>query len=255
MLASAIDAESGRSIQIFDDLVATERADFFGADTVVDRHYAEQMVDTLAGFHAALWDSPRFGTDLASLPCHGTFLRVGERIGTRAAHDQAMIKAKGVVPARIFDQRELIWPAAVDSMALHEAAPRTLLHADVHLGNWYASGDRRIGLADWQNTCTGNWAFDFAYTVGTTLSVEDRRAWESSLLQRYVDRVGHGLEFKSAWDSYRRALAAPLLLWTPTLLTSPVYPSMQSDKMSLLMIGRIATAMDDLDSLAAGSLA
>jgi hypothetical protein len=40
-------------------------------------------------------------------------------------------------------------PAARRALAMHEREPRTLLHSDVHLGNWYVTGDGRMGLCDW----------------------------------------------------------------------------------------------------------
>jgi hypothetical protein len=248
MLASAIDRTSGRSIQVFDDLVATRGTTFFHRETEVDRPTADQIVDTLAGYHGAFWDSPLLTTDLAGLSRHGAFLDVGERIGMRAAHDEAMDRAKDVVPPAVYDRRDDIWGHAVAAMEFHDG-PRTLLHGDVHLGNWYITGDGVVGLADWQNTCIGSWAFDIAYALSTTLATPDRRAWERELVERYVAKVGHGLTFDRAWAMYRRALTIPLLLWTPTLVPSPVFPDMQSEEMSLLMISRIAAAMDDLGTL------
>jgi hypothetical protein len=248
MAACAIDRTSGRSVTLFDDLVVSKGTTFFSKDSVVERDVAEQIVDTLAGYHGAFWDSPLLETDLGSLARHGAFLAVGERIGMRAAHDEAMDKAKGVIPAAVYERRDEIWAHAVAAMEFHEGS-RTLLHGDMHLGNWYRNADGRVGLADWQNTSIGNWVFDFAYAVSTTLDVEDRRAWERELLERYVAAVGHGLTTDVAWSMYRRALTIPLLLWTPTLVPSPVFPDMQTDEMSMLMIHRIATAMDDLGTL------
>lgn len=248
LLASAIDRTTGRSIQLFDDLSVSKGTTFFTRETVVDRGVADQMADTLAGYHSVFWDSPLLETDLGSLAQHGKFLAVGERIGMRRAHDEAMEKAKDVMPAAVFDRRDDIWPHAVAATEYHKG-PRTLLHGDVHLGNWYRNADGRVGLADWQNTSIGSWVFDFAYAVSTTLAVEDRRAWERELLERYVAAVGHGLTVDAAWPMYRRALTIPLLLWTPTLVPSPVFPDMQSEEMSMLMITRITTAIDDLGTL------
>ncbi|MDI6909225.1 aminoglycoside phosphotransferase family protein [Nocardioides sp.] len=252
LLVSAIDNVSGRSIQIFDDLVATKGVEFYHRDTVVTRTAAEGMVDTLAAYHRAFWDSPRFADDLSALPRHGGFLEFGKRVGMVDSHNEAMHKAADVIPPGVFAKRDRIWADAEQTMSFHTDGPRTLLHGDMHLGNWYETRDHVIGLADWQNTCTGSWAFDFAYTVSTTLDVEDRRAWEKDLLSRYLENLRQDLSVDTAWEMYRRALNVPLLLWTPTLVPSPVFPDMQSEEMSMLMIQRISTAMDDLGTLEEG---
>jgi hypothetical protein len=51
-----------------------------------------------------------------------------------------------VIPARVVARREEIWLAALQGLAMHGAEPRTLLHSDVHLGNWYVTNAGRMGL-------------------------------------------------------------------------------------------------------------
>jgi hypothetical protein len=89
--------------------------------------------------------------------------------------------------------------------------------------------------------------------MSSGLAPEDRRAWERDLLARYLDRLaGHGaprLDFDQAFTWYRQQLLHAFSMWTITLRHSPMLPSMQSEAMTLAMMERIATAIDDLDAL------
>ena len=250
---AAYDRITGRSVHLFDDLVATKGATFCGPTTRITRDHAEQMVDTLAVLHGRFLGSSRFESDLRWVPTYETFLRTGERNGIRVGHDKAMIEARDVIPPEVFDRRAEIWPMTIKSLALHEQEPRTLIHSDVHLGNWYIVGGDRMGLGDWQCVSTGHWARDFAYAVSTVLAEDDRRAWERDLLDRYLqrmrDQAGLRTTLEVGWNQYRQQLFAALLMWTPTLCHPPTMPDMQPPEMSRLMIQRITTAIADLDAL------
>ena len=253
MIHASVDKETKRSIQLFLDLVHQKQTTFFTYETDTTRLDAEQAVATLGTLHGQYYDSPRFGQDLQWLNGYEDFLRAGERDGIRVGHDAAMLKCEDVVPAPVFARREEIWPQLKRSLSAHQDEPRTVIHSDVHLGNWYRTGAGVVGLGDWQCICTGHWAHDLAYTVSTLLPVEDRRAAEGDLLARYVERLheagGPKVSIDHAWLRYRQQMFAALLMWTPTLVHPPTMPDMQPEAMSRLMIHRITTAIDDLDSL------
>lgn len=252
LYASLYDRNSGRSFHLFGDLVATRQAQFCNWKTPIGRGQAEQIVDTLAAFHGRFYDSPRFETDLRWLANYEGFVRTGERDGIRAGHDQAMIAAEHLIPNDVTRRKDRIYPLLLEGLNVHAAEPRTLLHSDVHLGNWYVTGDGRMGLCDWALVCKGHWSRDFAYAISTTLDIPDRRAWERDLLQRYIERMHEigdvRLDFDDAWLRYRQQTFAALLMWTPTLCHPPTMPDMQPEAMSLEMIRRITAAMSDLDS-------
>ena len=157
-----------------------------------------------------------------------------------------------VIPGDVMSQRDDIYPLMLRGLSVHADGPRTLLHSDVHLGNWYVTGDGRMGLCDWALVCRGHWSRDFAYALSTVLDVADRRAWERDLLRRYLDRMKEfaavRVDFDEAWLHYRRQTFAALLMWTPTLCHPPTMPDMQPEAMSLEMIRRITAAMSDLES-------
>jgi hypothetical protein len=115
-----------------------------------------------------------------------------------------------------------------------------------------------MGIADWQVGLRGSWAYDFAYIVATALEAEDRRSWERDLLDLYLDRLaaagGQAIGRGHAWQAYRQATFYPYFAWVYTIGRSRLQPTFQPKEVSLLMIERIATAIEDLDSLAAVGL-
>jgi len=250
---SAWDRNSGRSVHLFDDLIANKSARFCRRQTPISRQQAEQIIDTLAAVHGRYYDSPRFGSDLKWVVTFEDFFRAGERVGLRECHERAMIRAEAVIPPDLSRSRAEVWPATIKALALHNKETPTLLHSDVHLGNWYVTGDGRMGLCDWQCLGKGHWARDVSYAISATLAIEDRRAWERDLLKRYLAQMGEkcalGISFDRAWSLYRQQIPLALLMWTPTLVHTRTTPDMQPEEMSLEMIKRITTAMSDVESL------
>ncbi len=250
---TANDPQSGRSIHLFEDLTLTKQARFCQWGTVITRTLAEDMVELLATMHGTFYDSPRFQTDLAWLDTYADYARISARSGARGGHEQAMDRAAPLVPSALMARRDEIWPMLLAGIEAHARQPPTLLHSDVHLGNWYITGANRMGLCDWALVCRGDWARDLAYALSTHLAIDDRRAWERRLIEHYLDRLhAHGgprVAFDEAWRRYRQQLFGALMMWTPTLCPSPTRPAMQAEAMSFEMIRRIATAIDDLDAL------
>jgi len=250
---SAWDRKSGRSVHLFNDLIATKAAQFCKWPTPISRQQAEQIVDTLATVHGRYYESARFGSDLKWILTFEDFFRAGERVGLRECHERAMIQAEAVIPSDVSRRRAGIWPLTIKALELHTKGTPTLLHSDVHLGNWYITGEGRMGLCDWQCLGKGHWARDVSYAISTTLAIEDRRAWERDLLKRYLDQMrekcGLGITFDEAWDLYRQQLFLALLMWTPTLVHTRTTPDMQPEEMSLEMIKRMTAAISDLESI------
>jgi hypothetical protein len=249
---SAWDRNSGRSIHLFEDIVATKAARFCRWNTTISRPEAEQIIDTLATMHGQFYESPQFNSSLKWVVSYVDFFGAGERVGLRQCHERATRKAEAIIPPDVTRRSSEIWPLTLKALDLHRRGPYTMLHSDVHLGNWYIS-EGRLGLCDWQCIGRGHWARDVAYALSTTISIENRRAWERDLLRRYLDRMrescGLGTSLDQAWDLYRQQIVLALMMWTPTLVHSRTTPDMQPEEMSLEMIKRITSAMSDLRSL------
>ena len=112
-----------------------------------------------------------------------------------------------------------------------------------------------MGLADWGVACRGHWSRDLAYTIGTALTPEDRRAWEKELVARYLDGLAAAgapsIPFDEAMRLYRGQYLSSLAFWTVTLTPGPGAPDMQPRDITLEFIRRLSHAIDDLDALAA----
>jgi aminoglycoside phosphotransferase (APT) family kinase protein len=251
---STVDPETFAAVHVLDDLTATRGAEFCDASTSVTLGMAEAMVDLMATYHAQFFGDPRFGDELRWLArYHRWFLGGIDKLHVDQYHEEAMTAAADRIPDRLLGRRDEVWPATLAALRVHETEPPTLLHSDVHIGNWYRTADGSMGLCDWQCAAQGHWSRDLAYALSAALRVDDRRSWEEGLVRRYLERRleldGHDPGFDDTWRWYRQQMLHALLMWTPTLSHSEHLPHMQPDWISLAMIERMTAAIDDLQSI------
>jgi hypothetical protein len=245
---------SGRTIVLIEDIGRTRRASFGGpADRYVTESMAESMVRELAGYHGALWNSPRFRADLSWVL---TSLAWQQKVNATMPFEKRTligIDRAADVSAPGFDhRRNEVWPAFMRSLELNVAGPTTLLHQDLHAGNWFATGNSEMGLYDWQCVARGGWALDFAYAFMSGLTVEDRRRWERGLLECYLQQLGAaGGEpppFEEAWLLYRQQVFHGLAFWLITIGAGRLQPDMQPVEISRVNLERMTHAVMDLSS-------
>ena len=129
-----------------------------------------------------------------------------------------------------------------------------MLHQDVHQGNWLRDPRGRLGLYDWQAVATGESALDYTYALATNLRVEDRRAWEHDLLERYLWRLGeerviHVPACDQAWLRYRQQPFHVLIWALATIGAGRLHANMQPKDYMLRCLKRIAIFVDDHESL------
>ncbi len=253
---TARDPVSGRSMHLFEDLTVTRGATFCHVGTVIDRAQAEDIIDTLAQLHGTFMRDASGPTSRQGVDWLGTceaFFQGALGAGIQEYHERAMTKAAGVIPERVLVRRDDVWAAAMKAVGAHSELPRTVIHSDVHLGNWYVTADGRMGLSDWARVCRGTLARDISYMLATTLSVESRRAWEEDLLQRYLENLrrdfGVEIDPEAARRMCHQQTFTALLMWTPSLCPPPQLPDMQPESVSMEMIRRIAIAIDDYGAL------
>jgi aminoglycoside phosphotransferase (APT) family kinase protein len=251
---STYDRQTFSAIHLLEDLVATKQATFCGHTTTVTRAMAEDQVDLLATLHGRFYGDTTLGERFRWLADYPRWFTIGaEKMQTEHYTQKALDAAAALMPARLMQRRLEVWPATMRALAVHESEPATFLHSDVHIGNWYQTGAGRMGLCDWQCPSRGHFSRDLAYALSSALEPQDRRAWERDLVARYLERLAeHGaprLDFDRAFTWYRQQLLHAFAMWTITLRHSPLLPSMQSEAMTLAMMQRIATAIDDLDTL------
>lgn len=252
---SSVDRESFAAIHLLEDVASSRGAVFCDYRTPVSRAIAEDMVDLLAGLHGKFYDDPRLASEFRWAARYERWFRGGiEKLRVDYYSDMALTRAADLIPPRLMARRELVWPATLAALEVHERSPRTFLHSDVHIGNWYQTGAGRMGLCDWQCAAQGHPSRDLAYALSGALEIDDRRAWEADLVRRYVERLsstaGRTFDVDDVFRNYRFQMLHALLMWTPTLCHSEHLPDMQPEAASLCMIERMTAAIDDLDSLA-----
>ena len=251
---AAMDEASGRSMFLLEDIART-RGCTFGDTTAlyVDRAKAEDQMRLLATLHGTFWGSPRLTGDLSWMKTSLQFqLDCNAAIGFESRSLVGLKRAAEVVPSQLHDRGPDLWAAAMRSLESNIREPSTVLHSDVHLNNWYVTGEGRMGLCDWQLMTRGNWALDVAYALSAGLDVEDRRGWERELLARYLDALaaagGKPPSFDEAFLAYRQQMFHGLIFWTYTLLVGKLQP-VQPEELVRILISRTAQAVVDLESL------
>jgi phosphotransferase family enzyme len=253
----AADPASGRSIVLIEDIGRTRGASFGSAlERYVTQPMAESMARELASYHGAMWNSPRFHTDLSwVLPSLAWQEMVNATIPFEKRTLIGIDRAADVSAPGFEHHRNEVWPAFMRSLELNVAGPITLLHQDQHPGNWFAAGDGEMGLYDWQCMARGGWALDFAYAFTAGLTVEDRRAWERGLLEYYLEQLqeagGEPPEFDEAWLLYRQQVFHGLGFWFITIGAGRFQPDMQPVEISRVNLERMTRAAMDLESFAA----
>lgn len=251
-LHAVFDPDSYAYIIMMKDIGAT--TDFCNEKSTINRAQAETQVATLAKLHARFYQSPELGTETLPFPTwpeYWTNMTAPQKFAEFC--DIAFGVAESVIPPRLFQRRSEIWPATEKSVALHNQLPRTLIHCDVHIGNWYKAGNGDMGLTDWQVASIGHWSRDFIYATVTSLTIEDRRNWEADLLRLYLDKMEAlgvpRISFDDAWLWVRQQLPSALAFWTITLRPSEGMPPMQPESISYELIKRLTAAMDDYGTL------
>jgi thiamine kinase-like enzyme len=253
------DAKTHRSMVLLEDMTTRNWTFPDPMRNRVTRQDADDMVAELAAYHSALWDSPRFRTDLQKLrPAFAWQENLNRKVGFQKRTLTGLERAKDVVPASLYDQRHRLYPAFMQSLTLHRSHPETLLHQDLHLGNWLRDDDGRMGLYDWQCVARGHWALDYSYALAGALDTDDRREWQVDLLNVYLERLrDNGVTtvptFDEAWLAYRQQPLHGLAFGLFTLGGSRFEPELQPRDYTIAAIKRISLHVADLDSISAVS--
>ncbi len=251
---SAFDRRSLAGINVIEDIATTRGARFLDFRTHVTREMAEGMVDLLAALHGRWYADPGLAAAHRWLANFADWYRIGARkMKTEHYTGVAIRQLADALPPSVVRRAAQVWPATERAAAVHEQGPQGLLHSDVHIGNWYQTGAGQVGLCDWQCVARGHGSRDLAYLLATALLSDERRAWERELVQRYAAQLeavtGVAQDANRVRDEYRRQMLHALWMWTITLCHSPLLPAMQPVDQTRELVIRVATAMDDLDSL------
>jgi hypothetical protein len=252
---AATDPRTVRSVLLMDDLAAAgwQFPDPMHAE--LSRQDLEDMVDQMAYYHGTFWDDRRLMGEFAAL---ATSVRFQEKLNAIGIEKRAMVgveRAQSVLPESVYARKRELMSATMRALTLNSSGPLTLLHQDVHQGNWLRDPDGRMGLYDWQAVAKGEWALDFSYSLAVNLPVEQRREWERELLERYLWRlgeegVGAGVpSFEQAWLRYRQQPFHVLIFALLTVGAGRFQPDMQPRDYMFRCLQRIGAFVEDHESL------
>lgn len=209
---SAVDVEGGDYGLLLEYLDGLRTGDQRASCTPDE---AEAIVRALATVHAAWWESEELRDSdwLPPIEETGAVWQQGSVVGLQpfvASH-------AGWLPDGFAATAERIVEQLVELQAPTAGSPRTLVHGDYRLENMMfgepGSADELV-VIDWQLIGYGPGAYDLAYFMGQSLTVEARREHETRLLDVYrtaLDAAGVcDYPADRLWEDYRRGLLATM---------------------------------------------
>lgn len=216
------DAERYDGIMLIEDL-APQGAVFMNGRSCLDYDEAAAFARAMAHLHAPwlgsaeLGEGGRFGPD--SRLAERT-MRIQRQYFDRLTDPEhwtsLMMQPRGAaLPRRLQDVARMDVARQRMNEALREC-PLAIVHGDEHLGNLYFDAQGNAGFIDWCSRREA-WVVSYAYFIVSTLDVLDRRDWERTLLQVYLEELrrldARTPGFEEAWRLYRQAVLFPCLAW------------------------------------------
>jgi hypothetical protein len=216
---AGVDPDAPHGLVLMDDVIAKGSV-FFNQLDYYDLGTARQSLAELAGMHARFWEDPLAQEDWLA-PKIRTYPGY---IPTDIMNELLQGPRGEGFPASMRDAVRL--KAGMEALADRYAQkPRTLIHADAHLGNLYRGPDGRIGFVDWQNYEFGHWSMDVAYHLATALEPSVRAEHERELLAYYLETLaakgGPAMALDEAWEDYSAGPAYGYFMWAMTRRVAP----------------------------------
>ena len=209
---------------------------------------AAAVVERLARLHARFWH--KVGLESADDWLAGSMRRLEDRLGSALAVPlmrRGLSLAGSVVPAELHPSAKTYAGNRRQAMKFLETGPLTLVHHDLHPGNFFWR-ESQPGFLDWQLVRIGEGIGDVAYFLATALTPETRRENELDLLTRYQQVLtGEGVaapDVASLLKRYRVHLAYPFEAMVVTLAVG----GMMDRGTNLELIRRATAAVMDHDT-------
>jgi hypothetical protein len=244
---AAFDSWTGRYLLVLEDLPA-ESCEFPDTLHPLSPDQASLIVELLADLHATFWD--RLPRDRRG-PLGWLYTPSGDvtslLTGSLMHASIKRLAGRTEIPVEngtfIADNYRAV-------AALIDTPPHTVMHGDAHPGNMYFDGGK-AGLLDWQAVRRGHPSRELAYTLITSLTMEDRRATQRDLLDDYRRALaaagGPNLDRDDLWRRYRQGA---LYAYVAPLITAGM-GGMQVEGIAIEGLRRGVAALDDLETIAA----
>jgi hypothetical protein len=241
-----VDEGNGQGIVIFDDLRTA--SGMFGRESVPSSpDGVASALEAQARWHGAMWGTP-VDRYLWLRPGNEVVRAASEVLFTTEHWRQQFGRDVSASVPDEFAGRDRIVNGFRALWEFDSGCALTLSHGDPHIGNTYRDDRGAVIFFDWQTFCLAPYIDDVTYYLGGALSIEDRRAHETDLLQHYLGALaaagGPTVSFDEAWLGYRRHHLHGFF-WA---LMPPEWNPLEN---SVPMAERYIAAMQDHDSLAA----
>lgn len=248
--AAEFDRDSGDFVLLLEDLGDRRMCDQTVGCAVAD---AEVAIDTMADMHAHWW-----GSDFADMPWLPNYAEPPFPQVIAGMFKQAWPRALEVLGGYLSPTFRDYGDRYVDNVQwfMDEATlePHTFAHGDFRLDNlFYADteGHSPLTLVDFQICFRGRAGYDLGYFLSQSLDTDVRRTCESSLIDRYRERLAsHGIDY--AMDDlmldYKRTIDYCFIY--PIVATGQI--EVTNDRMVQLvqgMLDRAVKAIEDNNAL------
>ena len=196
-------------------IVMEDLSDYAMGDQIVGctAEVACGILDAVAPVHARFWN--KVDDPAVSFVPHvdGDTQIAGIGGGCEAGWEPCIARFGDVMDARIKAEGERFVKAVPELHRMMGRRAQTVIHGDVRLDNLMfasAPGHRPLVLLDWQGVLVSNCAQDLAYLITQNVTIDERRAQESAIVEHYHRRlVEHGVRdypLSQLWDDYRLAI-------------------------------------------------
>lgn len=235
-------------VLVMEDLAPAEQGDQIKGCSPQESGLA---LRNLAGLHGSSWCDPKLDDYSWLSRVTPDVAKLFTNILTPATEGfieryQARLSGDDVDVLRHFASRAEGW---LTSRSDHYAP----VHGDYRLDNLLfgtAAGGAPVAAVDWQTLSIGHPGRDVAYFLGNSLTFEDRRQHEESLVRAYHETLcSHGVSdysFDQCFDDYRFGhFQGPLVT---VLGAMAVIQTDRGDEMFMAMCSRSCQAIRDLDS-------
>lgn len=206
--------------------------------------YLKEVLTVFAKMHGAYWDSPRFSADLAWVTPPGRHEIAVPLI------QEALQRHGGDMPPVFTEMANLYIQEADAVHQLWEKGTPTLIHGDVHDGNFFYDEDQP-GLLDWAIASRGPAMRDVAYFLTGSITPEHQH-WVRPLVEFYLQELGKyctqppGID--EIWQQFQWHAA---YVWVGSTVTLAMGEEWQPTRYVLAGLRQIHTSMVNLDSVAA----
>ena len=213
--AAEIDETSQRFVLLIEDLEDANCL-FPDPERGVGLGLALQAMDDLAALHEHF---ARLESEGSDFPFIEPPLRTPEFAQGMLKH--ALSHRREKMNSTFASIAELYLDSALDVHEAWEKGPSVVTHGDTHLTNLFIENGR-LGYFDWGCFARAPAIRDVSYFICMALSIEDRRANEANLLERYLSRRkalgGEPPSLDQAWEDFKLQASYTVIAAAPTLL-------------------------------------